>query len=79
MVHRQFREAVHLFAQPHEPGRRVDGIEELARLRFEQHDTDGEVQSPACGGQPLDHGPVAEMHAIEIADGHDATLRRQMR
>ena len=79
MVHRQFRQPVHFFAQPHEPGRGIDGVKKLAGLWLEQDDADREVQPPAFGGQPLDHGPVAEVHAIKIADGHDAPLRRQMR
>ena len=45
------------------------GGEQLAGMRFEGHHAKRGVQAQGFGAGEVDHGAVADMHAIEVADG----------
>ena len=48
------------------------GFQDQAGVRVEGHDSEGDVQLRGEGAADLEHGGVAEVDAIEVADAEDA-------
>ena len=62
------RQQLELFPQRREPCGRLVGREELPRMRLERHRA-GHESARACGiRQPGEHGLMADVNAVEIAD-----------
>ncbi len=56
---------------------RLVGLEELARVRFENHGAGGASRFAGLGDGQTDQRLMAAMHAIEIADRHHRTPRKR--
>lgn len=76
-VHARLRDQFQFLAQAREPRRRGSGREEFARVRLEGQYTGRQLALARLGDQPLEHGAMAPVHAIEVADGepHGAAPR----
>ena len=69
------REQLELLAQRGQPRRRRGGREELPRVRLEGEHARREAPVARDRDQAREHGLVAEVHAVEVADRHGG--RRQ--
>ncbi len=58
-----------------QPEQRLAGIEEGARMRLEGQRRRRPAQRPGLVQRRADHGAMAAMHAIEIADGDDGATQ----
>ena len=58
-----------LLAQPAQARGRGLGREELARVRLERQDAGAQAARARLGHDALEHRLVAEVHAVEVADG----------
>jgi len=68
------RQRIHLVAPVHEARRRRIALEELLRLRLENHHRIRQLQPRARPPEQGQDGLVAAMHAIEIADGQHGAV-----
>ncbi len=63
------RNQFELLAQRRQPGRRLVGRKKFARMRLERHHARRDPVAHGGLAQLRQHGLVAEMNAVEIADG----------
>ena len=71
-IHAVERQRFEFLAQPRQAGRRGGTLEELPRRRLERDDHRRHAQLGRLGAHGRDHVLVPAMHAVVIADGHDA-------